>query len=122
LRGSVGPARHTGYPEPDSALELFTTHDSAPATLFVTAGIAGRLAKLPVFGSPHHHKTRGKVERDSMIAECCAPFPASAAGDWPELVPLVPTNDSASTLWLHAHLRQQRPSFALPLDALMLTS
>jgi hypothetical protein len=23
----VGPARHTGYPEPDSGLELFTTHD-----------------------------------------------------------------------------------------------
>jgi hypothetical protein len=33
----VGPARHTGYLEPDSGLELFTTHDSAPATVFVTA-------------------------------------------------------------------------------------
>jgi hypothetical protein len=34
----VGPARHTGYLEPDPGLELFTTHDSAPATVFVTAG------------------------------------------------------------------------------------
>jgi hypothetical protein len=34
----VSPTRHIGYLEPDSGLKLFTTHDSAPATVFVTAG------------------------------------------------------------------------------------
>jgi hypothetical protein len=34
----VGPARHTGYLEPDSGLELFITHDYAPATVYFTAG------------------------------------------------------------------------------------
>jgi hypothetical protein len=32
----VGPARDTCYPEPDSGLKLFTTHDPPP-TVFVTA-------------------------------------------------------------------------------------
>jgi hypothetical protein len=34
FRDGIGPARHTGYPEPDSDLELFTTHDPFPATVF----------------------------------------------------------------------------------------
>ncbi len=35
-----GPASHTGYDEPDSALELFTAAGAAPATAFVTVGAA----------------------------------------------------------------------------------
>ena len=35
-----GPASHTGYEEPDSALELFTAAGAAPAAAFVAVGAA----------------------------------------------------------------------------------
>ena len=37
-----GPAPHTGYDEPDSALELFTVSGAPAASAFVAAGPAAR--------------------------------------------------------------------------------
>ncbi len=38
LPDGSGPAMHTGYAEPDSALELFTAAAATPAAAFVRAG------------------------------------------------------------------------------------
>ncbi len=40
LPDGPGPASHTGYDEPDSALELFTAAGAAPETAFVTVSAA----------------------------------------------------------------------------------
>jgi len=73
-----GPAPHTGYDEPESALELFTVAGSAPAAAFVTAGHA---AESPRFlHTDFAAALRAALPSDPVLGPLTAAAQAQAPG------------------------------------------
>jgi len=66
-----GPASHTGYDEPDSALELFTAAGAAPAAAFVTVGAAEESPRF--LHTEAATRIRAALPSDPVLADSSGP-------------------------------------------------